>query len=208
MSPAIASDAEEVREFAGLIRDDETVLLMIRPSAWFIFSTSMGALPAAAVAGGLLMLASLDPSIPWDFRGAILASVAILIARAAWQMIDWIFRLYILTDRRIVVRHGAIPEIHECLLGEVAGIGQPYRWSERMGNTGSLAILSGPSRRIRRARRVKQTQQFEESPLSVKKAEGRREHPRVHVDRNLEWSVIRDSENVRRTILNAVSRYR
>ncbi len=208
MSPAIASDAEEVREFAGLIRDDETVLLMIRPSAWFIFSTSMGALPAAAVAGGLLMLASLDPSIPWDFRGAILASVAILIARAAWQMIDWIFRLYILTDRRIVVRHGAIPEIHECLLGEVAGIGQPYRWSERMVNTGSLAILSGPSRRIRRARRVKQTQQFEESPLSVKKAEGIREHPRVHVDRNLEWSVIRDSENVRRTILNAVSRYR
>jgi hypothetical protein len=208
VSPAIASDAEEVREFAGLIRDDETVLLMIRPSAWFIFSTSMGALPAAAVAGGLLMLASLDPSIPWDFRGAILASVAILIARAAWQMIDWIFRLYILTDRRIVVRHGAIPEIHECLLGEVAGIGQPYRWSERMVNTGSLAILSGPSRRIRRARRVKQTQQFEESPLSVKKAEGIREHPRVHVDRNLEWSVIRDSENVRRTILNAVSRYR
>ena len=208
MSPAIASDAEEVREFAGLIRDDETVLLMIRPSAWFIFSTSMGALPAAAVAGGLLMLASLDPSIPWDFRGAILASVAILIARAAWQTIDWIFRLYLLTDRRIVVRHGAIPEIHECLLGEVAGIGQPYRWSERMVNTGSLAILSGPSRRIRRARRVKQTQQFEESPLSVKKAEGIREHPRVHVDRNLEWSVIRDSENVRRTILNAVSRYR
>ena len=208
MSPAIASDAEEVREFAGLIRDDETVLLMIRPSAWLIFSTSMGALPAAAVAGGLLMLASLDPSIPWDFRGAILASVAILMARAAWQTIDWIFRLYILTDCRIVVRHGAIPEIHECLLGEVAGIGQPYRWSERMVNTGSLAILSGPSRRIRRARRVKQTQQFEESPLSVKKAEGRREHPRVHVDRNLEWSVIRDSENVRRTILNAVSRYR
>jgi hypothetical protein len=208
VSPAIASDAEEVREFAGLIRDDETVLLMIRPSAWFIFSTSMGALPAAAVAGGLLMLASLDPSIPWDFRGAILASVAILMARAAWQTIDWIFRLYILTDCRIVVRHGAIPEINECLLGEVAGIGQPYRWSERMGNTGSLAILSGPSRRIRRARRVKQTQQFEESPLSVKKAEGIREHPRVHVDRNLEWSVIRDSENVRRTILNAVSRYR
>jgi hypothetical protein len=181
---------------------------MIRPSAWFIFSTSMGALPAAAVAGGLLMLASLDPSIPWDFRGAILASVAILIARAAWQTIDWILRLYILTDRRIVVRHGAIPEIHECLLGEVAGIGQPHRWPERMWNTGSLAILSGPSRRIRRARRLKQTQQFEESPSSVKKAEGRREHPRVHVDHNLEWSVIRDSESVRRAILNAVLRYR
>ena len=208
MSPAIASDAEEVREFAGLIRDDETVLLMIRPSAWFIFSTSMRALPAAAVAGALLILASLDPSIPWDFRGAILASVAILIARAAWQTIDWILRLYILTDRRIVVRHGAVPEIHECLLSEVAGVGQPRRWPERMGNTGSLAILSGPSRRIRRARRVKQTQQFEEAPPSPKKQASRREHPRVHVDHNLEWSVIRDSENVRRTILNAVSRYR
>lgn len=208
MTPAIASEAEEIREFVGLIRDDETVLLMIRPSPWFIVATSMRAMPAAAFAGAVLMLASLDPSIPWDFRGAILASVAILFARAAWQTVDWCLRLYILTDRRIVVRHGAIPEIHECLLGEVAGIGQPRRWPERLGNTASLAILSGPSRRIRRARRVKQAQQFEEAPPSVKKAESRREHPRVHVDHNLEWSVIRDSENVRRTILNAVSRYR
>ena len=155
MSPTLASDSDGVRAGVGVIRDDETVLLMIRPSAWFIVSTSVRVLPAAVAAGVLLMLASLDPSIPWDFRGALFASTAIVLARAAWQTVDWCVRLYILTDRRIVVRRGVIPEVSECLLTEVAGIGQPRRWSERIGRTGSLAILRGPSRTVRRARRAR-----------------------------------------------------
>lgn len=208
MSPTLASESDGILEVTGVIRDDETVLLMLRPSPWFIVSTSMRAVPAAAAAGAVLMLASLDPSIPWDFRGALFASTAIILARAAWQSVDWCVRLYILTDRRIVVRRGVIPEISECILGEVAGVGQPRRWIERIGRTGSLAILRGPSRRIRRARRAKQSRGFEETPAHAKTAESRREHPRVHVDHQLEWLVISDSETVRRTILNAVSRYR
>ncbi len=208
MSPTLASDSDGVRAGVGVIRDDETVLLMIRPSAWFIVSTSVRVLPAAVAAGVLLMLASLDPSIPWDFRGALFASTAIVLARAAWQTVDWCVRLYILTDRRIVVRRGVIPEVSECLLTEVAGIGQPRRWSERIGRTGSLAILRGPSRTVRRARRARNSRVFEEAPAQAAKSESRREHPRVRVDHQMEWSVIRNSETVRRTILNAVTRYR
>ena len=121
MTPALASSAVESRELSGVIPDDETILLMIRPSPWFIVSTSMRAVPAAAAAGAVLVVASLDPSIPWDFRGALFASTAIVLARAGWQSIDWFMRLYILTDRRIVVRRGVVAEIFECTLGEVAG---------------------------------------------------------------------------------------
>ncbi len=208
MSPALADPLEEIQSVAGVTRearaaegivsDDETVLLIVRPSAWFIVATSMNAVPAAGAAGAALALASLDESIPWDYRGALFASMAIIFARAAWQAVDWFLRLYILTDRRIVVRHGAVPEVSECLLGEVAGIGQARRWIESAAGTGSLAVMHGPSKRSRRVKRLRQ-------PSAP---EPRREGPRVRVDHRLEWSVIRQSVEVRRTILAAVARYR
>ncbi len=208
MTPALASSAVESRELSGVIPDDETILLMIRPSPWFIVSTSMRAVPAAAAAGAVLVVASLDPSIPWDFRGALFASTAIVLARAGWQSIDWFMRLYILTDRRIVVRRGVVAEIFECTLGEVAGIGQPRRWGERLGGTGSLAIIRGPSRKSRRTRGTKLARSSNDVQMQAKSGEIRRAQPRVRVDHPLEWSVIRDAEVVRRAILGAVSRYR
>ncbi len=196
MNPTLAVEGEDARAASGVIDADETVLLMIRPSAWFIVTTSVRALPPALAAGAALALATLDESIPWDVRGAVLASVAIVLARTAWQTVDWMVRLYVLTDRRVIVRRGPIPEVSSCQLSEVAGVGQPRRLFERLTGTGSLAILLGPSRRVRRARRGM-------------RAEPRREvrRSRVRVEHAMEWSVVANAPQVRRTILLAVSRY-
>ncbi|MSR70205.1 MAG: hypothetical protein EXS17_07660 [Phycisphaerales bacterium] len=196
MSPGLAVARNEAHAASAVIGDDETILLMIRPSPWFIVTTSLRAFPPALAAGTALAIATLDRSIPWDVRGAVLASVAIILARAAWQTVDWIVRLYVLTDRRIVVRRGPIPEVSVCLLNEVAGVGQPRRMLERATRTGSLAILRGPSRRARRARRERRRE-----PQSETK------HKRVRVEHSMEWSVVADAPQVRRTILLAVSRY-
>ncbi len=200
MSPTLAVAGDECAAPSAVIHDDETVLLMIRPSPWYIVTTSMRALPPALAAGAALAVATLDESIPWDVRGAVLASVAIILARAAWQTVDWCVRLYVLTDRRIVVRRGPIPEVCACMLSEVAGIGQPRRFLERATRTGSLAILRGPSRRVRRARRERPREVRGESKVETNRK-------RVRVEHSLEWSVVTDAAQVRRTILNAVSRY-
>ncbi len=191
---------ERASAASSMTRDDETVLLMIRPSPWFIVTTSVPALLPALAAGAALAVATLDASIPWDVRGAVLASVAIIAARAAWQTVDWFVRIYVLTDRRIVVRRGPIPEVCACLLSEVAGVGQPRRLLERATRTGSLAILRGPSRRLRRARR--------ERPRGPQgERTGEKSRKRVRVEHSMEWSVVEDAAQVRRTILLAVSRY-
>jgi hypothetical protein len=214
VSDTIAAGAS-VRELAAVVDEDETILLVVRPAPWFIVATSARALPAAAAAGAVLALASLDPSIPWDLNGSLLAFAAIMAARAVWQSVDWFSRVYVLTDRRIVVRRGVLPEVSECPLAEVAGIGQPQRWIERIGKTGSLAVLCGPSRRTRRAWRLRQAKS-PDSALPVRssqKAPSSAAHKtgsphRVRVATELEWSVIRKSESVRQTILHAVTRYR
>ncbi|MSR28645.1 MAG: hypothetical protein EXS03_03605 [Phycisphaerales bacterium] len=206
MSPALADPAQDAQSVSDLPREerlghrivseDETIILMIRPSAWFVVATSVNALPAAVAAGAVLALATIDDAIPWNTAGALLASLAILLARFLWQSVDWFLRLYILTDRRIVVRRGAIPEVCECSLSEIAGIGLPRRRIERFARTGSLAVMRGSSSRARSASRARQVGQT------------RREGPRVRVDHSLEWSVIRKSDETRRTILAAVSRFR
>lgn len=203
------------RELAAVVDEDETILLVVRPAPWFIVATSARALPAAAAAGGVLALASLDPSIPWDINGCLLAFAAIMAARAMWQSADWFSRVYVLTDRRIVVRRGVLPEVSECPIAEVAGIGQPQRWIERVGRTGSLAVLCGPSRRTRRAWRLKHAKSAESSPSARPRqatpssnARKTAAQHRVRVATELEWSVIRNPESVRQTILHAVTRYR
>ncbi|MBM4009349.1 MAG: hypothetical protein FJ285_07135 [Planctomycetes bacterium] len=204
-----------VRELAAVIDEDETILLVVRPAPWFIVATSARALPAAAAAGAVLALVSIDPSIPWDLNGSLLAFAAIMVARAVWQSADWLWRVYVLTDRRVVVRRGVLPEVSECPLTEVAGIGQPQRWVERFGKTGSLAVLCGPSRRTRRAWRLRQAKSVE-SVLPVRSGQmapssanrkSASQH-RVRVATELEWSVIRTPETVRQKILHAVTRYR
>jgi len=214
MSDTMAAGAS-VRELAAVVDEDETILLVARPAPWFILATSARALPAAAAAGGVLALASLDPSIPWDLSGSLLAFAAIMAARAMWQSADWFSRVYVLTDRRIVVRRGVLPEVSECPLAEVAGIGQPQRWIERFGKTGSLAVLCGPSRRTRRAWRLKQAKSVDNvlpaRPSQTAPSSAASKTPlqhRVRVATELEWSVIRTPESVRQTILQAVTRYR
>lgn len=214
MSDTMAAGAS-VRELAAVVDEDETILLVVRPAPWFILATSARALPAAAAAGGVLALASLDPSIPWDLSGSLLAFAAIMAARAMWQSADWFSRVYVLTDRRIVVRRGVLPEVSECPLAEVAGIGQPQRWIERFGKTGSLAVLCGPSRRTRRAWRLKQAKSVDNvlpaRPSQTAPSSAASKTPlqhRVRVATELEWSVIRTPESVRQTILQAVTRYR
>jgi hypothetical protein len=204
-----------VRELAAIVDEDETILLVVRPAPWFIVTTSARALPAAGAAGAVLAVASLDPSIPWDITGAALAFTAIMVARAIWQCADWFSRVYVLTDRRIAVRRGVLPEVSECPLAEVAGVGQPQRWIERVGKTGSLAVLCGPSRRTRRAWRLKQTKSGEgalptgvnQNASSLTARKSAQKH-RVRVATELEWSVIRAPDVVRLTILQAVTRYR
>ncbi len=218
MSPELADPAEELQSVAGLtseartaaaiVGDDETIILIVRPSAWFIVATSLRAVPAAAAAGAALALASLDPAIPWDYRGALFASLAIILARASWQAVDWFLRVYVLTDRRIVVRKGTIPEVRECPLSEIAGVGHVRRWEEIVVGLDSLAIMVGPSRRSRRAKRFRQAAGLIERPVRESGNVARREEHRVNVNHALEWSVIRDPESARRTILAAVARYR
>ena len=93
----------------GLLQDDEVIILVLRPSMLFVGLSSMGSLSLIAIATLLLALLGLRVGfIPWSEIQAYAVGVAAAAARLLWQVLDWMGRTYVLTDRRIIRRVGVL----------------------------------------------------------------------------------------------------
>jgi hypothetical protein len=94
---------------AGLIRDDEVVILLLRPSMLFVPLTSLGSLAAIAVLTLALALMAIRITwIPWTDTQAYGLGLAAASAKLIWQALEWWCRVYVLTDRRVIRRMGVI----------------------------------------------------------------------------------------------------
>ena len=103
--------AEQVESMLpeGLIRDDEVVILLLRPSLLFVPLSSMGFLATVAVITlGLALLAVRVTGIPWTDTQVYALGLAVASARLIWQTLEWWSRVYVLTDRRVLRRAGVL----------------------------------------------------------------------------------------------------
>ena len=93
----------------GILQDDEIILLLVRPSTLFVLLGSLGGLTAIAVVTLLLAMLTIRFTwIPLQEMQVYAIGVAAAAARLLWQTLDWIGRLYILTDRRVIRRVGVL----------------------------------------------------------------------------------------------------
>jgi len=194
---------------AELAGGDETVILAIRPSAWFILIGLLPAVPVAALAVVALLVMSMAEDVPWDTAQAVAAGAVILGVRGAWQAYDWFGRAYVLTDRRIIVRAGIVTHTAACTLSEVAALGDATRWGERWVRCGSIGVMRGAPRVRRRSwRAAREAVGTARAGRDGAHGTDSRRPPRVWADRSLEWTCVARPEEVRQTILAAVARYR
>ena len=194
---------------AELAGGDETVILAIRPSPWFIVIGLLPAIPVAAIAVLALLALSAAEDIPWDTAQAVAAGAVILGVRGAWQAYDWLSRAYVLTDRRIIVRAGIVTHTSACTLSEVAALGDATRWGERWVRCGSIGVMRGAPRVRRRSwRAARDASGTSRGGRDGPQGGDRTRAPRVWADRSLEWTCVSRPDHVRQTILSAVARYR
>ncbi|MCA9286142.1 MAG: PH domain-containing protein [Phycisphaerales bacterium] len=93
---------------AALLQDDEVVLLVLQPSLWFVPLSCIGSLLVIACLTLALAWLSHLPTLPWNDRQSFVLGAALMAARLAWQMLEWLSRSYVLTDRRILRRRGVL----------------------------------------------------------------------------------------------------
>ena len=91
---------------SSLVADGETVLMVIRPSLWMVSLWSIGALGVIAGIVFALAWASSFPWAGWTESQAFGLGLVLAGIRLVWQFLDWMNRLYVLTDRRVIRRRG------------------------------------------------------------------------------------------------------
>ncbi len=132
---------------AGLLADDEIVILMLRPSLLFVGLSSLASLTVIAVVTLTLALLAIRITwLPWSEVAAYAMGAAVATARLLWQCLEWWGLVYVLTDRRVVRRTGVLQvSIFEAPLRNIqhTSIFQPFR--ERVFGLGSIGFATAGS---------------------------------------------------------------
>jgi len=125
-----------------LLQPGETIVLLLKPSPLFIVLAPLGTLIAiglltaiAVVAGDAIGLSSSQQ------RGLAGVGVSLLMLRLAWQFLEWLSRLYVLTDQRLVRQQGVLRvNIFECPLSKVQHTDLALSLRERLTGLGTIAF--------------------------------------------------------------------
>jgi hypothetical protein len=114
-------------------------MLILKPSLWFIAFASMRFLAAGLIA---CIAASL-----WVHDSRAVASIVytttfVVAGRVMWAVLQWMGRLYVLTDLRIIRLSGVFNvEILDCALRKVAVTRMTQTFRERLWRLGSIDII-------------------------------------------------------------------
>jgi len=131
-----ASHAELVPE--RLLDGGEIVILAIKPSLWFILFAS------ARWVAFLVLIAvlapRLEPVLPWGSPVMVTkAAVALAAARLGFATLEWVARLYVLTNRRVMRVRGIFNvDLFECSLLRIENTHLTFAWYERIFGLGSI----------------------------------------------------------------------
>lgn len=122
-----------------ILRDGEVVLLILKPSMWYIVFSSMRFAAAVLIVAIAAQLWLHQPHV----AGSVAYAGAFLLAgRVMWAALHWMGRLYVLTDLRIVRLSGVFNvEIFDCALRKVAGTRLTRTFREKLWRLGSIEII-------------------------------------------------------------------
>jgi hypothetical protein len=142
--PAAASPTAAVTPLGALlarhiVRDGEVVILVLKPSFWFILLSSLRFIATVAIfAMGAITLEG-RYNREWFYLEAAIFLVA---GRIMFSVLQWMGRMYVLTDMRVIRLSGVFKlEIFDCALRKVARTQITTSLKERLCGTGSIEII-------------------------------------------------------------------
>jgi hypothetical protein len=136
--PATASLAKLLA--SHILRDGEVVLLVLRPSLWFLLLSCIQFIGVALVLTILVRFLNIQNHA--TTRSLIEFGVSAISARLVWATLQWISRLYILTDLRIISIAGVFQmQIFDCPLRKIVRTRITRTNTEWITSTGSIEIV-------------------------------------------------------------------
>jgi hypothetical protein len=125
-----------------ILRDGEIVLLLLKPSIWFILLSSLRFLAIVIIMTSAIFLFDIDDRMHANRLSIIEPAIFLIGGRLMWAMLQWTARLYVLTDLRILSISGVFnASIFDCPLRKVARTRLLYLTRERILALGSIEII-------------------------------------------------------------------
>ena len=131
-----------------MLQDDESIVMRLRPSRWFILLESVPLLILLVVLGLILnaavwMMESMGLAAIMESGAIWLASGYVAVLTVAWQYLQWRFRRYILTSHRVITAAGVVRRsIYETSLEHVRQTLISVSVMERCTGIGSLLMAT------------------------------------------------------------------
>lgn len=120
-----------------ILRDGEVIILALKPSIWYIVLSGWRFVAAVALAVMLCRIADDQHAMMY-----VDAGVFLIAGRVVWSLLQWMGRLYILTDMRILSLSGVFSiEVFDCPLRKVARARMLRIPLERVLRLGSIEII-------------------------------------------------------------------
>ncbi|MEO6435717.1 MAG: hypothetical protein ABIP55_08135 [Tepidisphaeraceae bacterium] len=126
-----------------ILRDGEIVLLLLKPSVWFIVLSSLRFTAVVLLLMGAVFVFDLRDRFPFLNTLAVIEGGLFLITgRVMSATLQWTARLYVLTDLRILTISGVFNvHIFACALRKVARTRILLSTRDRMVGVGSIEII-------------------------------------------------------------------
>lgn len=128
---------------AELLQPGEIIILLLKPSPWFIVLVPMKMLIGIALGTGVL--AALQGMAPIGFsqQQIVVLGFALGGVRVFWQFLEWLSRVYVLTDQRVIRVMGVLRiSIFETPLQRIQHTEIVVSVRERLLGLGSIAFAT------------------------------------------------------------------
>ena len=124
-----------------VLRDGEIVLLVLKPSLWFIvFQSIVFAISVILLSFCARLLG--DRLISLHRAVYIEAAVFMIAGRVMWSVLQWMGRLYVLTDQRVIRMAGVFSiDLYDCPLRKISCTQIVSGLKERLCRVGSIVII-------------------------------------------------------------------
>jgi hypothetical protein len=128
---------------AELLQPGETIILLLKPSVWFIVLAPLATLAILlAVTIGLAILGSKGLLGVTGAELSVLGMVLIGL-RLMWQFLEWLSRVYVLTDRRVIRVMGVLRvQVFETRLQQIEQTELLLSLRERLFGLGTIAFAT------------------------------------------------------------------
>ena len=129
---------------AQLLQGGEAIVLLLKPSPWYILLESLRTLLLLVlVCVGVLWVYNQGYNVGLSRRDLLLLGAGLGGVRLFWQFLEWLSRVYVLTDRRVIRVKGVVRvQVFEAPLQRVQHTTTTFSLRERLFGLGSVHIAT------------------------------------------------------------------